>query len=368
LVSSKARRITLLQIGTEGLSEVRSRALFPEDPSESELTHVDVSADGSWAVATRTLIEKNAAGETTACGGELVFIDISDDAQFGALLAQIPVGPMPDAVAISPDGKTVLSANERDVVWGKCEQVAAIDPPSISIVDVSEGPAQAKELKRVLMTGEDKREPEYVAFSAKGDLFAVTLQDSNEVALFRLSALLPLEAPTDANAEVIVKLPQNSIGQDAWPDGVALVVDGEGKEHFVIAGEGNDMFYLLDGSGAITSAVEINASDIPAAYPRDGSWGPLFRPDSVTAMRWEEQSYVAFSLKASGAVGIWNVTVPQSVTFVQTIKVGADEQATTETESSVGTEGIAASSDFGFIVTANEAESSVSLVLPTVTR
>ena len=84
VVASKARKVTLLEVTTGGLDELRSKTLFPEDTTESELTHVAISDDGTWAVLTRTKIEKDADGATTDCAGSLVFINTMDDAGFGA--------------------------------------------------------------------------------------------------------------------------------------------------------------------------------------------------------------------------------------------------------------------------------------------
>jgi hypothetical protein len=362
LVASKARRITLLAV-TDGLvSEVRSSALASSDPTESELTHLAIAPGGRWAALTRTTISKDSDGKTTHCGGELLLVSV-ELATFGELLATVGVGPMPDAVAIAPDGKTAVVANERDVVWGKCEGVQGLAPPSLSIIDLSAGPEQATERQRVVFRGEDKREPEHIAFSTGGDLFAVTLQDSNELALFRLSALSAKSDASDADADAIVALPANSIGQAAWPDGVTRFADGQGKEHFAVAGEGNDVIYLVDTQGALVASLELGAQDIPTDFPRDGTWGPLFRPDSITSFRFSGESYLAASLKACGAVGLWKVSDMTNASFVQAIKIGAKESSDATQESSVGSEGISATGT-GLILIANELESSVSLVAP----
>ena len=76
LVASKSRKVTLLGVGTE-LVEVRSHNLFLQDGGESELTHVDVAADGRFAALTRTLPTLD--GDTIVdCAGSVVFIDSSD--------------------------------------------------------------------------------------------------------------------------------------------------------------------------------------------------------------------------------------------------------------------------------------------------
>ena len=363
LVSSKSRKITLLGIEGGALTALRSAALFRDDLSESELTHIDVNATGVWATVTRTLIEKDSAGTTTACRGELVFVDVSDSAAFGTVLAQLPVGPMPDSVDIADDDRHVAVANERDKIWGKCEEVAGLEPPSVSIIEVGEGPAAAREIKRVVLTGNDEREPEYVAFSADNDLIAVTLQDSHEVGLLRISELEGIDKPTDAQVK-IVRLPKNALGQDPWPDGVARFVDGGGRELFAAAGEANDTFHIFDAEGTLVHQLEISPNDIPAAYPRDGSWGPLFRPDSVASLVWHDKAYLGFTLKASGAVGIWDVSDASAPRLSALVKVGKDETAGADQPSTISPEGIAASSESGMIITANEGESSASLIQP----
>ncbi|MCB9651212.1 MAG: hypothetical protein H6730_32145 [Deltaproteobacteria bacterium] len=363
VVASKARKVTLLEVTTGGLDELRSKTLFPEDTTESELTHVAISDDGTWAVLTRTKIEKDADGATTDCAGSLVFINTMDDAGFGTVLTEVPVGPMPDGADVSPDGKWVVSANERDVVWGKCEGVEGLEGPSVSFVDVSDGPAAAIEVKRVMMAENLDREPEQVVFSEDSDMVVVTLQDSHEVLfLDRLAALVAAD-PTEAIGKVVA-LPKNLIDQDAWPDGVAGVEDGTGREIFIVAGEANDTLTILDDEGTVLHTIFVTDADVPADFPRDGSWGPLFRPDSVTAYHRGGRSYVAASLKASGAVGIWDVTDPTAPVKVVVEKVGKNDTATRDEESTLGTEGISASHELGFILTANEGESSVSLLLP----
>ena len=364
VVASKGRKLVLVRVVDDQIQEARSRTLFDADTTESELTHVDVSSDGSWAVLTRTLIDKDATDATVDCRGELVFVDVTDTVTFGDVLSQVPVGPMPDAVDIADDNQHVVSANERDVVWGKCDGLAGLEAASISIIDTSGGPAAATETARVIMGDVDsEREPESVIFSADNDLVVATLQDSHEVALLRLSALAGIVDPTSADVQ-IVALPQDSLGRDPWPDGVTRFVDAAGGEHFAIAGEANDTLIVVDGSGTVVANVDVRDSDIPADFPRDGSWGPLFQPDSVSSFAWQGNSYLALSLKAAGAIGVWDTGDAMAPRFISAVKVGQDELARPGDASSIAPEGVSASSSFGFVLTANEGESSVSLVLP----
>jgi len=367
LVSSKARKLTLLRVGADRLEVAREKSLFPDDTSESELTHVDVVADGTWAVLTRTLIEKDPQGAQTRCGGELVFVDARDADTFGDVLGQVDVGPMPDSVDISDDGRRVASADERDGpdAWGKCEVPDA--KPSLSIVDVSGGPAAATRLHRVEIVDADTgpREPESVVFAADSDLVVATLQDSHEVLFLRVSALDGVAAPTSANGN-IVALPANALGAKPWPDGVARFEDAAGVEHFVTAGEWNDTFSILDASGTVLTTVDVSAVDLPESLPRVLKEDyPLFSPDSITTFSRGGHSYLSFTLRHSGAVAVYDASDVAEVRYVTAVAVGDDEQGGKDEDgSTIRPEGIAASTDGGFVLTANEGESSVSLILP----
>jgi DNA-binding beta-propeller fold protein YncE len=360
LAASKARKVALLAVTADGLVARRERILFPEDPGEGELTHIDFMPDGQIAAVTRTMPVVDASGTQTDCQGALVFVKIEDTEAFGETVVEVPVGPMPDAVDISPDGRWAVVANERDAVtlYGKCA-VETLSP-SISVLDLSAFPT-VTEAARIELDGGVGQEPEQVIFSADSDHVAVVLQDSQQVAVFTLSALLAQAAPTAADLN-IVTLPNNSLDAEPWPDGAAAFTDAGGRSLYAIAGEYNDTITLLDTSGAVVKVIEVDASLIPAEIPRGAEDAPPFRPDSLTAFVTGGKAHVAASLKNAGAVGVWDVSNPDAPVFLQAIKVGENETAGPTEESVIGTEGISASKDGAVIVTANEGESSASLI------
>lgn len=367
VVSSKARKLTRVAVG-DALRITREVALFADDPSESELTSIDVSSDGTWAAVTRTLITVDGDGKQVACGGALVLVDVTDSDAFGTVLQSVTVGPMPDAVDISDDDKRIAVANERDGpdAWGKCEVVGAM--PSVSIVDVADGPAAARETHRMeVVDSADSgpREPESIRFAPDGDRVVVTLQDSHEVLLLKVSDLdaRPDAGMTDA---VIVRLPNDALGAGPWPDGVGRFVDGAGALCFVTAGEWNDTFSVLDRDGAVLSTTTLSARDLPAALPRvidEGS--PLFSPDTVASFVTGGRVYLAFTLRHAGAVAVYDATDAAAPRYVTAVPVGADEAGKSDKEgSTVRPEGIDAAPDGSFLIVANEGESSVSLIRP----
>ena len=65
----------------------------------------------------------------------------------------------------------------------------------------------------------------------------------------------------------------------------------------------------------------------------------------------------------AGAVGVWRVDSVDAIALASAVKIGDADGGTASTESTIGTEGISAGPG-GLIVTANEGESSASLVAP----
>jgi len=366
LGSSKAKRVTLVQVEKSALTVLRTRALFPDDSGESELTNLALNPTGDWAVVTHSLETRDPdTGAQTSCGGEILFVNTTDSVSFGTILGRVPVGPMPDAVAVSSDGHWVAVANERDSAWGGKCQVPGYSG-SVSLVDISQGLSAAIERSRVTMLDDDTdgREPESLTFAADNDLLAVTLQDSHEVAFMRISALV--DGPAwDSDDVQLVRLPTNSLGMDPWPDGIVAFRTASGAEYFAVAGEWNDTLMILDLQGRLVTNHEIVASEVPSDFPRDLSGeAPLFRPDSLAVFEADGSSYLAATLKHSGAIGIWEVKDPATMTVADVVKVGNIDAGTPTTPSTVGSEGLAASANGDTLVCANEGEGSISLVRP----
>ena len=365
LVSSKARKITLLEVLDEGLQIVDEAALFPEDPSESELTNAAVSSDGGWAARSRTLLSSDYDGAQIACEGELVFVDLAPGEGFGEILSTIAVGAMPDSVALSDDDQWAASADERDGTdaWGKCD-VAGTEA-SVTLVDLSAGPTAPELAGKVWMVDgtSGPREPEDLVFSADGERILVTLQDSHEVALLSRAEIQTSRTIT-SDEITLVALPPNAIGALPWPDGIARFNDAAGAEHFAVAGEWNDTILILDAGGEVIQNLPLALGDIPETLPRVEDEGvPQFSPDSIAAFEHEGRAHIAVTLRHSGAIALWDVSAPSAPVFCMAIGVGQSEQGDADEDgSTIRPEGIAASPDGSWLLTANEEESSVSLV------
>lgn len=203
------------------------------------------------------------------------------------LLGSAPVGAQPDMVTFTPDGKTVLLANE-----GEPSDDYQIDPVgSISVVDIGDPAAplvrtagfgawvgQEATLRaqgvRIYGPGANAAqdlEPEYIAVSADGTTAWATLQENNalakiDIASATVTAILPLgtkDHGDETNAFDASDTEEGAINIKAWkgvrgmylPDSMAAY-QVKGQTYLVTAnegdarawGEGNDAYWAGDAS------------------------------------------------------------------------------------------------------------------------
>lgn len=181
-----------------------------------------------------------------------------------SLLKTFTVGAHPDMVAFSPDGKTLLVANE-----GEPDYDSKVDPEgSISHIDLSKGVEKAvlRELTfggfdslslsnaGVRLTGPGSYlqniEPEYIAYSPDGKWAFATLQENNAVAKIdvknaRITDIFPLGTVDhsqkgnefDYRKNKKIELENAPIRGYLQPDGIQTF-ELDGKLYFVTADEG----------------------------------------------------------------------------------------------------------------------------------
>lgn len=196
-----------------------------------------------------------------------------------SLVGSVEVGALPDMLTFTPDGKTVLVANE-----GEPNDDYSIDPEgSISVIDVSTPSAPvARSAGFAAFNGQEKAlraqgvriygpgasaaqdfEPEYIAVSADGATAWATLQENNalariDVATATVEAILPLgdkDHGLDANALDASDDDKKAVIQ-AWPgvrglylpDAIASYTH-QGRTLLVTANEG-DARTWGEGDGA----------------------------------------------------------------------------------------------------------------------
>ena len=200
--------------------------------------------------------------------GEVRFFDLAMK-QIGA----IKVGFGPDMLTFTPDGKTLLVANEAEPSDDGAEDPAG----SISVIDLSQGAekatlrnasfdafeSRATELRaagvHAPMPGRSfiqQLEPEYIAASEDGTRAFITLQEANALAVLdiaeaKIIAILPfglkdfsaagvgLDASDKENRTIISPWPIRGMYQ---PDTVAYF-KCDGQEYLVTANEGESFEY-----------------------------------------------------------------------------------------------------------------------------
>lgn len=218
--------------------------------------------------------------------GRVVFFDIA-----GVEQGSVTVGSLPDSLTFTPDGTKIVVANEgepRDY----CAPGLANDPMgSISIIDVSAGPAAATVANagfggfatvpdgvRIFGPGASiaqDLEPEYV--TTDGVTAWITLQENNalavvDIASATVSAIVPLGAKDHS-------LPENAfdasdrddaIRIQTWPvsgmfnpDTVVHTRDGNGNVFLLTANEGDARDYECFAEEERVRDLELD----PTAYP-----------------------------------------------------------------------------------------------------
>lgn len=354
LVSSKSR--TVREITLNGDKIISDKEYRDETGKEDdEFTNSAVYSDGVYLL-TKTILKRE-DDKIVDCAGELYMTQADQP-------VTIAVGPMPDAVAVTPDKKYAITADERDSeaeAWGKCP--VASEMPSVTFVALAEDIANSKVVKSIEFTKNalGPREPEYVAVASDSETVAITLQDSHELAIVKISEIMAASGDVlDESVAHIVKLPANEAGANPWPDGVVSFNVGT-KPYFAIAGEWNDTIIIVDAQGNIVSNTMVTEREVPTSYPCiEDNESPRYSPDSMTSFELGDKVYVAATLRFAGAVIIYDVTAPEKPVFAHIEPVGeSDVTGCSKEGSKVYPEGISYGN--GYIWTANEGENSVTV-------
>ena len=361
VVSSKARKLTRVAYRDGEIHVLKTSAPLTEH-EDDEIT-TGVVYDENIFLATRTILRRDGSGKINDCAGELLVVSLEDET-FGSIFQRVEVGPMPDNVAMSGDKKWAVTADERDSeaeAWGKC--TVTTEEPSVSIIALNDPKVNPERVRQIIFTKNayGPREPEQVAIASDNDTVAVTLQDSHEVAIFSIAEVVNAPGEVTESDVNIILLPTNASGQRPWPDGIIAIDIGE-KTYFAVAGEWNDTLIILDKQGQVVSNTQIPESDVPTSFPCIVKANtPRYSPDSLTSYVRNGKTYLAATLRHTGAVIVYDISTPASPKFSHIFKVGLQDKTGCDTAGSVvRPEGIDATSNLIWI--ANEDEGSVTVI------
>lgn len=270
---------------------------------EFEPTSVAVHPSGEVALVT----EIGADGESR---GHVHAIDLRD-ASLGRRLWSTPVGQHPDSIAIAPDGRLAVIANEGEVGADAKDAVGSVSV--LRWTSIVEG-ADLKHSELDVHDGFAKRaqacEPEYVAFDPQSRFALITLQENDGAVAIDLRG----DEPKTIGAGV--RLPEG-----AEPDGCA-VLDGyvdptlgpgclvafaeEGRQ--AKSGEwlGQSASFYWFGPEAEFARFELLARvDVAALLGRRGE---DISPESVVLFREQDRSFAAVGVERDDSVLLIEVT------------------------------------------------------------
>ena len=195
-VASKSKTIRYLEVSDTAMDSYYYDYIGNYSQADYEFTNSAVLDEKHTLI---TLTKPTVTdGKFTACAGELLIVENDMNADGGSQkVISVQVGPMPDSVAVTSDGKYAITADEQDSTdaWGKCP--VNDGKPGVSVIQLKDDSGNLLEtpvvLKQIQFTKNEKsqpREPEYIAIASDNNLVAVTLQDSHEIALFKISDVI----------------------------------------------------------------------------------------------------------------------------------------------------------------------------------
>ncbi len=338
VVSSVANQVSELIFGETSL-EFGREVVIDTGSDTSNMTSIKVDPTGSFAAVTVT--------EEDCLPGQVLLIDLGTD--FGTVLGSVPVGYGPDSSAFSKDGKYLVTANEDDREDHPCKPVDRMGG-SITIIDLSGGPASATVVQTIMVDQSLDSEPEGIAISASGAVI-VPVQETSELVRFSLA-----DVP-NATAEIV------AMSAGCEPDAAAITDDGSMA---VVGCEGGDSLTVIEmASGAIISEHVIrNSGDVPDSYNRDdGDTDHVHEPEGVVLFRESGQLFAGVALQESHAVLLYRLSDVGELSFDSIAQSGIDWAAEEggRVKSAIGPEGLTVHRASGMLLSANEREGSVTL-------
>ena len=270
-----------------------------------------------------------------------------------SLLAVVPVGALPDMITFTPDGRTLLVANE-----GEPSSDYAIDPEgSVSVIDVTnpEAPTvrtaaftafngQEATLRQSGVriygpgaTAAKDFEPEYIAVAEDGAKAWVTLQENNAIATIDIPSAtvttvralgfknhaLPENALDVSDRDGIVNIRSWPVFGMYQPDGIATYSVG-GQVYLLTANEGDSRSWpavVGGGPGLVEEARVSTLALNPVTFSDSVCGGPckadarLGRLTVTKSLGFNAVTGVYDSLFVLGArsFSVWNGTTGQLV-------------------------------------------------------
>ena len=347
-VSSAIGRLTVIDYTA---SSFAFGATYDLDPGSdvAEMTSLDVSPviDGENYVAV-------CVAHTDCTPGKIMFVKLSD----GSIVKEVEVGYNPDGTAFTKNGTHLIVACEDDREDRPCKPEDRLGG-SVSIIDLTDGIANATLTQDYLVNWDDESEPEHCETSSNGTV-VVSVQETSQIMIFNVS-----DVPLEESDITIVDLPDDGLGEDAnaaEPDGLFISPDGTMA---LISNERNGTFQMMSlPDGALYGNPYIVEADIPAPpYNIDTEKSKKrTEPEECSLVEQDGKLYAVLALQESHGVIVYDVTDPANPVFDSIAEAGIDfANDVGMGKSTIGSEGLGMHQSNGIAFSANEREGSITM-------
>ncbi len=208
-------------------------------------------------------------GRLPGDGGTVFGFDLREKT-LGRMILKQPVGPHPDSIAISPDGKYAIVACEAERHPDAPGEVWVIDISNLSpdrFARDGELPAHAVPgLKKLLGMPESEVEPEFVAFDPQSRFAVISCQENNLLLTLDLQTGVPtfgkpiyLTAGAEPDGVSILDNVQNPEGKTGCL--VAAAEEGKLSKYGYMQGH-SVSFHWLDPNDLSTDATPMSRVDV----------------------------------------------------------------------------------------------------------
>ncbi|MEN8193841.1 MAG: hypothetical protein ABFS12_13550 [Bacteroidota bacterium] len=345
-VSSAINKLTVVDYTPTEFSFGQTYALDPGSAT-AEMTSLDVSPviGGENYVAV-------CVAEVDCTPGWILLVKLSD----GSIVKKVEnIGYNPDGCAFTKDGKFLIVACEDDREDRSCKP-ADRHGGSVSIIDLSNGVANATLTQDYKVDWAEDSEPEHCETSADGTV-VVSVQETSQIMIFNAN-----DAPLDESKITIVDLPADAGGTEAEPDGLYISPDGTMA---LLSNERNGTLQMMSlPDGALYGNPYIIEDDLPDGWQVDDrKTKKRTEPEECSLIEKDGKLYAVLALQESHAVVVYDVTDPANPVFDSMGEAGIGwEEDNAMEKSEIGSEGLGAHPTNGIVFSANEREGSITML------
>ncbi len=316
------------------------------DSDNEDMTSIDVSQPINGVNYVAVLVAK-----TDCARGSVLLVNFDT----GEIVKRIDnIGYNPDGCAFTKNSSHLIVACEDDREDRSCKPDER-HGGSVSIIDLTNGIANATLAQDYLVNYDVDSEPEHAETNANGDV-VVSVQETSDVLVFNVSDL-----PLDESDITRVHQPNDAGDNEAQPDGLFISPDGKTA---LISNERNGTFQMLDiASKTMLGTPYTIENDLPSGWQRDERKSTKrTEPEECSLIERDDKIYAILALQESHAVVVYDVTDPANPVFDSLSEAGVAWEEDNELgKSAIGSEGLTVHPTNGMVFSANEREGSITM-------